>query len=250
MSSLPGSIARHWFGTWAVSRRELYAYLVSPMAYAVASVFLLVNGFIFFLILAQGFAEANLKAILPTTAFLLLLVIPVLTMRLVAEERSTGTIELLMTFPLSDAQVVVGKFLATLLTYALMLVPTLASVLIIVIYGATEWGPIMSAYIGLLLLGGAFISLGLFASSLAGRNQIVAAILGIGLLLMLWVLGSGASVLGPRLSPIVGYLSLAEHFQNFGLGVLEVKDVVYYLSVMAGCLFLTTRVVESGRWRA
>ncbi|MEN9615316.1 MAG: hypothetical protein RL022_738, partial [Chloroflexota bacterium] len=85
MSSLPGSIARHWFGTWAVSRRELYAYLVSPMAYAVASVFLLVNGFIFFLILAQGFAEANLKAILPTTAFLLLLVIPVLTMRLVAE---------------------------------------------------------------------------------------------------------------------------------------------------------------------
>ncbi|NBT03213.1 MAG: hypothetical protein EBS94_07295 [Proteobacteria bacterium] len=188
MSSLPGSIARHWFGTWAVSRRELYAYLVSPMAYAVASVFLLVNGFIFFLILAQGFAEANLKAILPTTAFLLLLVIPVLTMRLVAEERSSGTIELLMTFPLTDAQVVVGKFLATLITYALMLVPTLAYVLIIVI--------------------------------------------------------------GPRLSPIVGYLSLAEHFQNFGLGVLEVKDVVYYLSVMVGCLFLTTRVLESGRWRA
>ncbi|NBP77857.1 MAG: ABC transporter permease, partial [Proteobacteria bacterium] len=187
MSSLPGSIARHWFGTWAVSRRELYAYLVSPMAYAVASVFLLVNGFIFFLILAQGFAEANLKAILPTTAFLLLLVIPVLTMRLVAEERSSGTIELLMTFPLTDAQVVVGKFLATLITYALMLVPTLAYVLIIVIYGATEWGPIMSAYIGLLLLGGAFISLGLFASSLT-RNQIVAAIVGIGLLLMLWVL--------------------------------------------------------------
>ncbi|HAH16541.1 MAG: ABC transporter permease [Proteobacteria bacterium] len=249
MSSLPGSIARHWFGTWAVSRRELYAYLVSPMAYAVASVFLLVNGFIFFLILAQGFAEANLKAILPTTAFLLLLVIPVLTMRLVAEERSSGTIELLMTFPLTDAQVVVGKFLATLITYALMLVPTLAYVLIIVIYGATEWGPIMSAYIGLLLLGGAFISLGLFASSLT-RNQIVAAIVGIGLLLMLWVLGSGASVLGPRLSPIVGYLSLAEHFQNFGLGVLEVKDVVYYLSVMVGCLFLTTRVLESGRWRA
>ena len=233
----------------AMTRKELYSYLVSPMAYVVCAVFLLINGFIFFLILAQGFAEANLQALLPTTAFILLLVIPVLTMRLLAEEKGTGTIELLMTFPITDTQVVLGKYFATLLVYLLMLVPTLAYVAILKIYGNSEWGPLISAYLGLLLLGGAFIAIGMFTSSIA-RNQIVAGVVGIGLLLLLWVMGAAAGVLGPRLSSVLGYLSLSDHFNNFGQGVIELKDVVFYLSCIVGALFFTVRVLESSRWRA
>jgi ABC-2 type transport system permease protein len=233
----------------AVARKELYSYLVSPMAYVVAAVFLLINGFIFFLILANGFAEPNLQALLPTTAFILLLVIPVLTMRLLAEEKSTGTIELLMTFPITDTQVVLGKYLATLLVYLLMLVPTLVYVVILKIYGNSEWGPLLTAYLGLLLLGGAFIAAGMFSSSLA-RNQIVAGVVGIGLLLLLWVMGAASGVLGPRLSGVMAYLSLSDHFNNFGQGVVQLKDVVFYLSFILAALFFTVRVQESSRWRA
>lgn len=243
-----GSVGAYLAGIGAVARRELYGYLVSPTVYAVASVFLLVNGWIFYLILAQGYAEASMKAILPTTAFLLLLVVPMLTMRLVAEERSSGTIELLMTFPLTDAQVVLGKYVATLLAFMLTLVPTLTYVAIILTYGATDYGPLITAYIGLILLGGSFIGVGILASALT-RSQLVAGVIAFGMLLMLWVLGAAAGVLGPRLSPIIAYLSLAEHFQNFGSGVVDVKDIVFYLSAIVATLVVTTRVVESGRWR-
>jgi len=233
----------------AVARKELYSYAVSPFAYVVAAVFLLINGLIFFLILSNGFPEANLHPLLPTTAFLLLLVIPVLTMRLLAEERATGTIELLMTFPVTDAQVVLGKFLATLVVYTIMLVPTLGYVVILKVYGNSEWGPFISAYLGLLLLGGAFIAIGMFSSSLT-RNQIVAGVVGIGILLLLWVLGAASGILGSRLAGFVGYLSLSDHFTGFTSGVIDLKDVVFFLSVIAGALFITTRVLESNRWRA
>jgi ABC-2 type transport system permease protein len=233
----------------AVTRKELYSYLVSPMAYVVTAVFLLVNGFIFFLIIASPQAEASLRPLLPTTAFLLLLIIPVLTMRLLAEEKSTGTMELLMTFPVTDSQVVLGKFLATFVVYLLMLAPTLVYVGVIRAFGGNEWGPLLSAYLGLVLLGASFIAVGMFSSSLA-RNQIVAGVLGIGLLLLLWVMGAASSVLGPRLSSLIAYLSLNDHFMNFGQGVIDLKDVVFYLSFIAGALFLTVRVLESSRWRA
>jgi ABC-2 type transport system permease protein len=235
--------------TWAVTRKELYSYLVSPMAYVVTAVFSLVNGFIFFLIIANPGAEASLRPLLPTTAFLLLLIVPVLTMRLLAEEKATGTIELLMTFPVTDTQVVLGKFLATFLVYLLMLVPTVVYVAVIKVFGNSEWGPLLSAYLGLALLGGAFIAVGMLSSSLS-RNQIVAGVVGIGLLLLLWVLGAASSVLGPRLSSFIGYLSLNDHFNNFGQGVIDLKDVVFYLSFIVGALFLTVRILESGRWRA
>jgi ABC-2 type transport system permease protein len=173
----------------------------------------------------------------------------VLTMRLLAEEKSTGTMELLMTFPVTDSQVVLGKFLATFVVYLLMLAPTLVYVGVIRAFGGNEWGPLLSAYLGLVLLGASFIAVGMFSSSLA-RNQIVAGVLGIGLLLLLWVMGAASSVLGPRLSSLIAYLSLNDHFMNFGQGVIDLKDVVFYLSFIAGALFLTVRVLESGRWRA
>ena len=233
----------------AVTRKELYSYLVSPMAYVVTAVFLLINGFIFYLILNNGFPEPTLRPLLPTTAFLLLLVIPVLTMRLLAEEKSTGTIELLMTFPITDTQVVVGKFLATLIVYALMLVPTLGYVFILKVYGNTEWGPLITAYLGLLLFGGTVISVGMLTSSLA-RSQIVAGVLGIGALLMLWVLGAAGSIMGPRTGAVLSYLSVNEHLNSFLQGVIALKDIVFYLSMTVGSLFLTVRILESARWRA
>ena len=237
-------------GIAAVARKELYTYLVSPIAYAAAAVFLLINGLIFFLILSSGLGtEPNLRPLLPTMAFLLLLVIPVLTMRLIAEERGSGTIELLMTFPLTDTQVVIGKYLATMVVYVLMLVPTLVYVAILKIYGNTEWGPLITAYLGLLLLGGSFVAAGLFSSSLV-RNQLVAGVIGIGLLLLSWLFSAASGVFGPRLADLLTYLSLNAHFENFGQGVIDLKDVVFYLSFIAGALFLTVRVLESSRWRA
>ncbi|MGH2367143.1 MAG: ABC transporter permease, partial [Chloroflexota bacterium] len=229
--------------------KELYSYLVSPMAYAVTAVFLLVNGLIFFFIVASPGATASLQPLLPTTAFLLLLIIPVLTMRLLAEEKSTGTVELLMTFPITDTQVVLGKYLATFVVYVLMLVPTLVYVAVVKAFGNSEWGPLVTAYLGLVLLGGAFIAVGMFSSSLA-RNQIVAGVVGIGLLLLLWVVGAAAGMLGSPLTSVVAYLSLNDHFYSFGQGVIDLKDVVFYLSFIAGALFLTVRVFESSRWRA
>ena len=130
----------------------------------------------------------------------------------------------------------------------LTLVPTLTYVAIILTYGATDYGPLITAYIGLILLGGSFIGVGILASALT-RSQLVAGVIAFGMLLMLWVLGAAAGVLGPRLSPIIAYLSLAEHFQNFGSGVVDVKDIVFYLSAIVATLVVTTRVVESGRWR-
>ena len=154
-----------------------------------------------------------------------------------------------MTFPITDSQVVLGKFLATFVVYLLMLAPTLVYVVVIRAFGGNEWGPLLSAYLGLVLLGAVFIAVGMFSSSLA-RNQIVAGVLGIGLLLLLWVMGAASSVLGPRLSSLIAYLSLNDHFMNFGQGVIDLKDVVFYLSFIAGALFLTVRVLELSCWRA
>ena len=141
------------------------------------------------------------------------------------------------------------SFEATMVVYVLMLVPTLVYVIVLKVYGNSQWGPLITSYLGLLLLGGAFVAVGMFSSSLA-RNQIVAGVVGIGILLLLWVLGAASGILGPRLSSVMAYLSLSDHFQNFGQGVIDLKDVVFYLSFTFGALFLTVRIFESARWRA
>ncbi|HET6317576.1 MAG TPA: ABC transporter permease [Chloroflexota bacterium] len=243
--ALAGGLA----ATLAMTRKELYSYLVSPMVYVVTAVFLLINGLIFYATLANGFPEPNLRPILPTTAFLLLLVIPVLTMRLLAEEKSTGTMELLMTFPITDTQVVAGKFLATLAVYGLMLVTTLGNVVILKAFGSTEWGPLLTAYLGLLLFGAAVIAIGMLSSSLT-RSQIVAAVIGIGLLLLLWIMGGIGGLINPRIGAFFTYLSVNDHLNQFMQGVIDLKDIVYYLSMTLGALFLTVQIFQSARWRA
>ena len=169
-------------------------------------------------------------------------------MRLFAEERRSGTIELLLTYPVRDGAVLVGKYLAALALYGLMLAGTLLYPLMIAYFARLDWGAVLTGYIGLVLLGATFIAVGLFASSLT-ENQIVASIISFGVLLMLWVVGWSADYVGGAWGKVLSDLSIIEHFDNFAKGVLDTKDVVYYLGFVTLALFLSLRSLEARRWK-
>jgi ABC-2 type transport system permease protein len=173
---------------------------------------------------------------------------PAATMRLFSEEKKSGTIELLFTYPIRDWELLLGKFLAALALYAAMLGISLLQLLMLRLFAPLEWGPILSGYLGLLLLGMAFLGLGILASSLT-ENQIVAAVGAFGVLLLLWVIGWSTEVAGPTLGPILSHLSIINHYDSFAKGVIESKDVIFYLNFTILCLFLTLRSMESKRWR-
>ena len=180
--------------------------------------------------------------------FIWLLVVPMLTMRLFAEEKKNGTMELLMTSPISSVQVLLGKFFACLSLYTIIVALTLVYCLILEIYGEPDWGPIFSAYLGYILLGGTFIAVGVLASALT-ENQIVAVLVSFGILLLLWLIDWSASFAGPTAAKILQHISIIEHLKDFQRGVIDTKDVIFYLSFIFFGLFLTTRVLESRRWR-
>jgi ABC-2 type transport system permease protein len=256
---------------FAVYLKEMRSYFVSPVAYVIAGVFLFLSGYLFRNILMQfniwclqfaqrsqtmgmrGMPNLNLNEMVVTQFFAVmdfiwLLVVPMLTMRLFAEEKKSGTLELLMTSPISTVQVLLGKFFACLTLYVLIVALTLVYCFILEIYGSPDWGPIFSAYLGYLLLGGTFISVGILASALT-ENQIVAVLLSFGMLLLLWLIDWSASFAGPTAAKILQSLSFIEHLQDFQRGVIDTKDVIFYLSFIFFSLFLTTRVIESRRWR-
>lgn len=255
---------------WAVYTKELRSYFVSPVAYVIAGVFLFLSGYLFRNILMQfnfvclqfsqrsqfmqgGMPNLNLNEIVVTQFFAVmdfiwLLVVPMITMRLFAEEKKSGTIELLMTSPISTLQVLLGKFFAALTLYMAIVALTLLYCVILEVYGDPDWGPIWSAYLGYLLLGGTFIAVGVLASSLT-ENQIVAVLLSFGALLLLWLIDWSASFAGPTAAKILQYLSIIQHLQDFQRGVIDTGDVVFYLSFIFFSLFVTTRVLESRRWR-
>jgi ABC-2 type transport system permease protein len=246
------------------------SYFVSPVAYVIAGVFLFLTGYLFRNILMQfnfyclqfsqrqqfmqgGMPNLNLNEMVITQFFAVmdfiwLMVVPMLTMRLFAEEKKSGTIELLMTSPLSTTQILLGKFFAALTLYMTIVALTLVYCLILELYGDPDWGPIWSAYLGYLLLGGTFIGVGILASSLT-ENQIVAVLLAFGALLMLWLIDWSASFAGPTAAKILTYLSIIQHLQGFQRGVIDSGDVIFYLSLTFFTLFLTSRVLESRRWR-
>ena len=254
----------------AIYTKEMRSYFVSPVAYVIAGVFLFLTGYLFRNILMQfnyyclqfsqrqqfmqgGMPNLNLNEMVVTQFFAVmdfiwLMVVPMLTMRLFSEEKKSGTIELLMTSPLSTTQILLGKFFAALSLYMTIVALTLVYCLILELYGDPDWGPIWSAYLGYLLLGGTFIGVGILASSLT-ENQIVAVLLAFGALLLLWLIDWSASFAGPTAAKILSYLSLIQHLQDFQRGVIDSKDIVFYLSFIFVALFLTTRVVESARWR-
>jgi ABC-2 type transport system permease protein len=257
--------------TMAVFQKEIKHFFYSPIAYIVIAAFTIITGIFFYLYLSS-FVEAafmdmmrsqqyrtppqrfniNLQLIRPfffNLALISLFVLPLVTMRLYSEEKKSGTVELLYTTPLTISNIVVGKFLAGIVFYFVMLIPTIIFHLILFIYGDPELGPIISGYIGLFLLGSAFISGGLFISSLT-ENQIIAAIGGFGLSLLLWIIGWAANYSGPGLSEILNYLSIINHFEDFAQGVVDSRHVVYYLLFSALGVYLTFKSVESIKWRA
>jgi ABC-2 type transport system permease protein len=181
-----------------------------------------------------------------TVVFLFLL--PLITMRTYAEEKRSGTIELLLTSPLTDVQIVAGKFLGALALYGAMLGVSLVHFALLFAFGRPEWKPLVTSYIGLLLFGGCFISLGLFISSLT-RNQIIAGAATFGVFLLLWVIDWIGQGMGPRAEAVLKYLSMTEHLDDFVKGVIDTKHLVYYLSFITFGLFLTVKSVDSERWR-
>src|SRR5688572_2953156 len=189
-----------------------------------------------------------IRYVLMNSAIIILFIMPMITMRTYAEEKRSGTIELLLTSPLTDLEIIFGKFLGALGLYAAMLAVTLLDIALLFVYGNPEWRPIVAGYLGLLLMGGCFIAIGLLVSSLT-RNQIVAGILTFAVFLMLWIIGWMGESSGPRAREIVNYLSIVEHFNDFARGIIDTKHVIYYLSFITFGLFLTAKSVDSERWR-
>jgi ABC-2 type transport system permease protein len=232
---------------WAISSRELRSYFLSPIAYLVIAFFIAGSGILFWLILGAG-REASLRGLIQNVHVLFLFVAPMISMRLIAEEQRTGTMELLMTNPVQEWQIVIGKFIGAALLVVCMLIPTVLFAFFLFVFGNPDRGPILTGYIGAILQGSAFLAVGLWASSLT-ENQIVAAVVSFIVLLVLWLSDNLGQTLGGQIGTIVSYLSLVNHIQGFAQGTVESKDVIFYLTVIAAGLVLSTLSVQSRRYR-
>jgi ABC-2 type transport system permease protein len=234
--------------TIAITWKELKTYFGSPMAYIIAAVFLAITGYFFAQSVSSPFAEASVRGWIVPTTFILVLWAPVLTMRLFAEEQKMGTLELLLTSPVRDTEVVVGKFLASFGILVGTVVLTLFYVLLLFWFGDPDIGPLFAAYLGLLLYGAATLAVGLFASSVTG-NPIVAAVVGFGLLLLLTLTDQAAAVTSGVASLVLEQFSLTGHFVDFARGIIDTKNLIYFITMIVLFLFLAVRVIESRRWR-
>lgn len=231
--------------TWAIGKKEFRGYFSSPIAYIFITSFLAFSGWLFLRIffLENTASMRNFFGVLP---WLLLIFVPAVTMRLWAEERKLGTLELLLTLPVKDYQLVIGKFLASFAFLSLTLILSFPLPLIVAGMGNPDPGPIIGGYLGALLLGGAYLSVGLFVSSVT-ENQIVAFIIGVLLCFALLVIGEQFVLFAvPRaLVPLFQYLGLGYHFDSICRGLIDSRDIIYYLSVIGFFLYLNVRMVES-----
>lgn len=246
--------------TLTIGIRELRVYFGSPIAYVITTVFLVVTGFLFIDSLTGAFREASLRGFLVgetlggllgeaiNATFFILLLGPALTMRLLAEETKLGTIELLLTAPVRDFEVVLGKFFAALVIVLILLVLTLYYPLLLAVFGNPDPGPIVSGYFGLILLSGFFIAVGLFASSLT-NNQIVSVIVGLAILVMFWFVDKAGDIFRGTPASILEFVSPRTHFTEFARGIIDTESVIYLIALTAIFIFLTVRSVESRRWR-
>lgn len=253
----------------AIIERELRAYFSSPIAYVVLTIFIFLSGIFFRSILdqvlrmglmsqmqAQQMGPRPLdmpgmisRGFLSTMSVILLFIMPMLTMGLFSEEKKRGTIELLLTAPLTDLQVVPGKFLAAGTFFLILLLSTCVPMAVLYVYGTPASGPILTAYLGLLLYGLAIIAIGLFISTLT-ENQIIAAVLSFGAIMVLWLVDVMAqNSESPTSKGLLTYLSILSHLDDFMKGVLSTSNIVFYLSLMLVALFLTYRSIDSLRWR-
>jgi ABC-2 type transport system permease protein len=252
----------------SIAAKDIRSQFVSPIAYVVLTGFLLLGGWFFFNLLARfnyllqlylsfrnpeamerlNLNEFVISPLLHNLSVVLVILVPVITMRSFAEEKRSGTYELLMTSPLSVTEIVLGKFLGAFVFVFLMLLLTGVYPIILLAYGNPEVGVILGGFLGLLLLATAFVSVGLLTSSLT-ENQIVASVSCLVVLLLLYVISWPAETAGETMGAILKYFSLTEHFSEMVKGVIDTRDVVYFVSVIVLGLFLTQRSVESLRWR-
>ena len=251
---------------WIICQKELRSYFVSPIAYLLLTMFALIFAFFFWNVLGyfvylgvesqmrgemfpMNLNEEVIRPLVSNVSVIGLFFIPLITMRLFAEEKRNGTIELLVTSPIRDTEVILGKWLASLLLYAMFLVLTALNFVWLFKYGNPDWKPLAVAYLGLLLQAGALLAIGTFISTLT-RNQIVAGAATFGVCLLLWVLEWVSGYESATWAQVLAYLSVLTHFEPFAKGLLSLKDAVYYISAIILGLFLTARSMESLRWRS
>jgi ABC-2 type transport system permease protein len=253
-------------GWYAVFHKELVNFFASPIAYAVIGSFLLIAGFFFWanvtfmsLISLQAsnapmlmqrinLTDVVVRPLIQNMSIILLFLMPLLTMRLFAEEKRAGTIELLLTYPVTDSGVIMGKYSAAALLMLIMLLGTVPFLILLTSLGVPDLGPVIGGYLGLFLMGAAFMSLGMFFSSLT-ENQIVAAAFSFGAALLFWVLNWTGTFASETLASILRQLSILEHLDTFNKGILSLSDITFFLLFIAFFLFLTSRSLETNRWR-
>jgi ABC-2 type transport system permease protein len=233
----------------AIARKETRSYFVSPIAYVVALVFVSLTGYFFVdAMSSEIFPEASVNSYTGRSIFILALVGPLLTMKLLAEEQKLGTIELLLTSPVRDWEVILGKFLASLAIFGSALALTLVYVAFLFAFGNPDLGPIVTAYVGLFLFGAGALAVGLFTSALTS-NQIVAAILSYGVLTLLTIIHLAADQVDGAMATLLNELSMVSQFEDFTRGILNLRSVIYYLSMIVVFLFLAVRALEFRRWK-
>lgn len=252
--------------TWTICRKELGTYFASPIAYLLLTMFGLIFGFFFWNALGyfviegmemqlrgqtipMNLNEEVIRPLLSNVSVVGLFFIPMITMRLFAEEKRSGTIELLITSPVRDLEIILGKWLSALILYSCLLLFTALNFAFLFAYGNPDWKPLAAGYLGLLLQGGFLLALGTFISTLT-RNQIIAGAATFGVCLLLWVLEWSSGYDSSTWATVLAYFSVIAHFDSFGRGVIESKDVVFYLTGIFLGLFFTARSMESLRWRS
>jgi len=247
-------------------RKEMRSYFVSPIAYLLLTMFALIFGFFFWNALGyfvmmgmesqmrgqtfpMNLNEEVIRPLLSNASVIGLFFIPMITMRLFAEEKRTGTIELLVTSPIRDTEIIIGKWLAALTLYATMLLFTALNFAFLFKYGNPDWKPLAIGYLGLLLQAGGLLAIGTFISTLT-KNQIIAGAATFGVCLLLWVLEWVSGYETAAWAKVLAYMSVITHFESFAKGVLDLKDAIFYLTLIFVGLFFTSRSMESLRWRS
>lgn len=251
---------------WVITEKEIKSYFSSPIAYGLMAFFAALSGFFFYAATAF-FVERGMEAqmsgrqfpmnvnewvirpLLTNISVIGLFLIPMITMRLFAEEKSTGTMELLLTSPVTDLEIIVGKWLAALILYASILGISALQIAILFLYGRPDWKPVLVGYLGLLLQGGCLLAIGSFISTLT-KKQIIAGGGTFAACLLLWVMDWVSAYNPSSFGKVISYLSVVAHFEPFSKGVLDTKDIIFYVSMIFFGLFLTSRAMESLRWRA
>jgi ABC-2 type transport system permease protein len=258
-------MARSLRNILAIAGKELRSYFGSPVAWVMMGLFAILFGYFYTVYLAffvrngmqaqfgGGPASQNInmdmiRPLLANASVLVLFLLPMITMRTYSEEKRSGTIELLLTSPLTDFEIVMGKFVGAVGLYAALLLVTMVYIAMLFVYGDPEWRPVATGYLGLLLLGSCFISMGLFISSTT-KNQMVAGAATFVAALMFWIINWFSDSVGPTASAVLSYLSITQHFDDFAKGVLDTTHLIFYASFISFGLFLTLKSVDSERWR-